>query len=431
MTSLIEHEKQPLSGDPQLSGSRAVDTRRAQSRAGSRILTFLSRCVLGLGYTIVAAVVIASVLEFASWLICSIVPLTREAQFESQKASPVYEGAQWAREFWKEEALRREKTRSYVPFRLWGVTEWHSKYVNNDMGAEGALRRTINPDNCDPSTSTAVWTFGGSTMYGVGVPDWATLPSYLSRELNSGERTCVMVFNYGVEGYVTDQELIFLEEQLKAGRHPDVMIFYDGLNESMAQCPPGPPTPHGGYATIKSRVEGTVSGRLDFLQKSNALRLAGELKARLHPPHSLANQASDLRPRTMSVMSKYEANMRMARALADAYKFKLYAFWQPFLLYGHKPMVAFEQQLATANASKIPGDNACLSMMAATYNEAERRAAHDGGFMFLGSVFDTTKDPTYIDQGHLGPRGNEVVAQAIANYVHDHPEGSKMGDVKR
>ena len=423
MTGLIEHEKQRLADDRSSSGSRAID-KEPQSRTVSRIGRILSQCVFGLGYTIVAMVVIASVLELASWQICSIFPLTRQAQFKSQEASPVYEGAQWAREFWKEEAVRREKTRPYVPFRLWGVPEWHSKYINNDVGLEGTLRRTINPANCAPSTSMAVWMFGGSTMYGAGVPDWATLPSYLSRELNAGARNCVTVVNFGVEGYIIDQELILLEEQLKAGRHPDIVIFYDGINDSMGQCAPGSPTPHGGYTTIKSRVEGSVSGRLDFLQKTYTLRLARELKARFEHPHPLVSQPSDQQSRIMSVLSKYEANVQMARALADAYKFKLYAFWQPFLLYGRKPMVPFEKQLAVANSSKISWDTACLSMMAATYGEADRRAVRGGEFVFLGSVFDTTKDPTYNDEGHLGPRGNEVVAEAIANYLRTHPAGS-------
>jgi hypothetical protein len=117
--------------------------------------------------------------------------------------------------------------------------------------------------------------------------------------------------------------------------------------------------------------------------------------------------------------------MRLARALADAYKFKLYSFWQPLLTYGHKPLVPFEQRMATANASKLGADNACLVMMTATYSEAERRAALDGTFVFLGGVFDSTKEPVYIDQGHLGPRGNEVVGQAISNYLRDHPDTSR------
>ena len=43
-------------------------------------------------------------------------------------------------------------------------------------------------------------------MYGTGVPDWATLPSYLSRDLNAvGD--CAVVSNFGVEGYVTQSRV--------------------------------------------------------------------------------------------------------------------------------------------------------------------------------------------------------------------------------
>jgi lysophospholipase L1-like esterase len=424
MANLVEHERSHSDGRDS-SNPPTIDTQRVDSRIASPVLRFLSRCSFGLGYTIVTLAVLASLLECASRIICSVFPLTRQAQLADQKESPVYEGAEWAREFWREEDLRLAKSRTYVPFRLWGVPEWHSNYINNDAGMGGFLRRTINPSNCGQSNSVNVWTFGGSTMYGVGVPDWATMPSYLARELNTGGQNCVLVSNFGVEGYATDQELILLEEQLKAGGRPDVVIFYDGLNDSMLQCPPGPPTPHGAYGTIKSRIEGSLSARIDFLQKSYAVRLAAELLARFHHPRSVAFLASEEQLRIKSVIFKYEANMRLARALADAYKFKLYSFWQPLLTYGHKPLVPFEQRMATADASRLSADNACLVMMTATYSEAKRRAIQDGTFVFLGGVFDSTKEPVYIDQGHLGPRGNELVAQAIANYLRDHPDSSR------
>jgi lysophospholipase L1-like esterase len=422
MTNSVEHEGRSHPDDRHSSSSSTNEARPVEPRMAWARLRFLSRCLFGLGYTIVVLAVLASFLECLSWMVCSFYPLTRQAQVDKQKASPVYEGAEWAHEFWREETLRQQNPRSYVPFRLWGVTEWHSKYTNNDSSAAGFWRRTTNPTNCALSDVVTVWTFGGSTMYGVGVPDWATLPSYLSRELNAGARNCVIVSNFGVEGYVTDQELILLEEQLKAGGHPDVVIFYDGINDSMLQCPPGPPTPHGAYRTIKSRIEGSLAARIDFLQKSYALRLAGELLARFHHPRSVAFQTSEVQPRIMSVMFKYEANMRLVRVLAHAYRFKLYSFWQPLLPYGQKPLVPFEQQMARADASKLPEDNACLLMMTATYGEAEHRAEQDGTFVFLGGVFDSTKEPVYIDEGHLGPRGNEVVAQAIASYVRNHPD---------
>jgi lysophospholipase L1-like esterase len=420
MTTGVERERRPPTDHQRSFGSALRDSPGIGPGAKSPVRNFFSHCIFGLGYVVVVFVVLASFLECASWIICSVFSFTRQAQFQSQKESPPYQGAEWAPQFWRDETLRLQKFRTYVPFRLWGVTEWHSKYTNNDSGAQGVLRRTINPGNCSSPNAVKVWMFGGSTMYGLGAPDWATLPSYLSRELNIGASNCVIVSNFGVEGYVVAQELILLEEQLKSGAHPDVVIFYDGINDSMAQCPPGLPTPHGAFLTIKSRIEGSPSARLDFLRKSYSVRLFSELFARYRRPRATASQSSDMQQRILSVMTKYEGSVRLERALANGYRFKVYTFWQPLLTYGHKPLVPFEQHAARADASQIPADYECLQMMTATYAEAERRAAQNGEFIFLGGVFDSTRDPVYIDQGHLGPRGNEVVAQAISNYMKSH-----------
>ena len=259
-------------------------------------------------------------------------------------------------------------------------------------------------------------------MYGTAVPDWATIPSYLSRDLNAEPSDCIVVSNFGVEGYVSDQELILLTEQLKAGEHPDIVIFYDGVNDSSLAWPPSrPPDAHFTFATIKSRVEGSVSGRLDFLQKSYAIRLAREGFARLRPARSFSSEVSKAQANVMTTLANYEANMRLARVLADAYKFKLYCFWQPVLIYGHKPLVPFERQMATPDASGTSADSAWFLTMAAVYREAERHAS-SRNFVFLGGLFDSTTDPIYVDEAHLGPRGNELAAQAIASYIRDHPE---------
>ena len=387
----------------------------------SHAFRFLKRCTSALCYTIAIVAIVAAFLELIAWAAWSIHPITRQAELENQGASPVYAGAAWSREFWQEESARRKKTTVYVPFRIWGVTDWHGKYINNDQTARGFRRRTINP-NCNPEHELTVWTFGGSTMYGTAVPDWATIPSYLSRDLNSGARDCIMVTNFGVEGYVTDQELMLLTEQLKVGGHPDIVIFYDGVNDSSLAWPPSSaPNAHFLFGKIKSRVEGSLSARLDFLQKSYALRLAGEGMARLHSGRSFASAVSQAQPNVIAAFNNYEANMRVARVLGDAYNFRVYCFWQPMLTYGHKPLVPFEQQMATRDASGTSAESAWFLTMAAVFREAERQAANGADFVFLGDLFDSTQEPIYVDEAHLGPRGNEIVAQAIASYLRDHP----------
>ena len=92
----------------------------------------------------------------------------------------------------------------------------------------GNLRRTANPLSpaCNQAPRKVIWMFGGSTIFGFGVPDAETVPSHLSRELNSSGPACFVILNAGVEGYVTNQELLLLLEALKTGQRPDMVIFY-------------------------------------------------------------------------------------------------------------------------------------------------------------------------------------------------------------
>jgi len=418
MTDLLERERKATSAG---GNSSRLEVQPATSRTVSRLLRALSVCSYLAGYTIITLVVLAALIELACWAFWSVHPLTRQAELENQIGSPVYLGAEWAPQFWQEETLRRNQRKPYVPFRLWGVTEWHSQYINNDRGLNGVWRRTNNPANCTQSTSLIIWTFGGSTMYGTAVPDWATIPAYLSQKLNVQGHGCVEVSNFGVEGYVTDQELILLAELLKAGGHPDVVIYYDGVNDSSLAWPPSAsPKAHFELSTIKNRVEGSISGRIDFLQKSYAMRVAGEVLARSKSDKVLASLIAKAQPNVLKTVDKYEANMRLVRALGEAYKFKVYCFWQPILIYGHKPLVPFEQEMAVRDAGGDSPESAWFLVMAAVYREAERRAAATGNFVFLGGLFDSTREPLYVDEAHLGPRGNEIVAEAIARYIQDH-----------
>jgi lysophospholipase L1-like esterase len=375
-----------------------------------------------LGYAVFTVLAAASGLELMSWVGWSAYREIRPRAYRNGAASPTFAGDAWAPEFWREESARVKLRKFYVPFRLWGVMAWHSKYVNNDESEMGILRRTINPvsSECERKRIVSIWMFGGSTVYGTGVPDWATLPSQLSRDLNSGGTGCVMVTNFGVEAYVTNQELIVLVEQLKAGRHPDIVIFYDGVNDSATAEPSYGPDAHYMYQTIKARIEGSLAGRLDFLRQSYSYRMVGLVLGALHGRRYTGLAGPDVQLKALAVLDNYEANLRVVKTLGKAYGFRADCFWQPSLYYGHKPLVPFEQQLVDAiDAEGDPGDQVII----AAYKEAEQRSTKSDGVVFLGRLFDSVKEPLYIDHAHLGSRGNELVAHAIAKYIEDHSGG--------
>src|SRR6516225_8951844 len=83
--------------------------------------------------------------------------------------SPAYDGEPWGREFWAEQTSFWSKARAtYSPFMVWGVRNWHGKYVNTDDTEMGTWRRTI-PGiraTCAKTAILRIWVFGGSTVYG-------------------------------------------------------------------------------------------------------------------------------------------------------------------------------------------------------------------------------------------------------------------------
>jgi hypothetical protein len=219
-----------------------------------------------IGYLIFSIILAAAVLELGSFAIWTMTHGARPNRQEKLgSASPAYAEFSWASDFWKEEAQRRKgHNGGYVPFRIWGTPEWHGKYVNNDSDEFGIERRTVNTlsADCANKTITHLWMFGGSTLYGSGVPDWATIPSFLSKELNATGSRCVVITNFGTEAYNTNQELLLLVEQLKAGRRPDAVIFYDGVNDSYTGVyQPGIASAHMQYPAISARVESKLAGK--------------------------------------------------------------------------------------------------------------------------------------------------------------------------
>ncbi len=386
----------------------AVSSTSSPSRLVQNFFAFI-------GYLIFSIILAAAVLElgaFALWTMSHGARPNRREKLGT--ASPAYAGFPWASDFWREEAQRRKgHVGGYVPFRIWGTPEWHGKYVNNDKDEWGTERRTINnlSADCENKPNIHVWMFGGSTLYGTGVPDWATIPSLLSKELNSSRR-CIMIANFGTEGYNTNQELLLLIEQLKAGRHPDAAIFYDGVNDSYTGVfEPGIATAHMEYPAISARVESKLAGKLEFLRHSYALLLVRRLMLSKQKQDPAAVEA-ETKVKAAQTLDNYEANLRMVRSLADIYHFNVYSFWQPSLAYGSKPIVPYEAELIRVDANSPYGG--ALQPMRFAYQEAERRAAADGNFIFLANALDAEQEPLYLDEWHLGPRGNELIAQAIA-----------------
>jgi hypothetical protein len=74
--------------------------------------------------------------------------------------------------------------------------------------------------------------------------------------------------------------------------------------------------------------------------------------------------------------------------------------------------VAFKQELEKARSNELGGR--VHRDREAVYQEAETRSATSASFVFLSHVFDEVQELLYVDEFHRDPRGNQIIAHAIA-----------------
>src|SRR4030042_2677597 len=150
-----------------------------------------------------------------------------DIKIDPRSQAEVYYNIPWVKDYFKElgESFKT-KWKSYV---YWRREPFKGNYINID---DKGLRVTIGSNNIPSGFNSTyrIFMFGGSTLWGTGARDAYTIPSLLSKYLaKKGMNT--KIANYGENGYVSTQEVIELLLQLQKENIPNVVIFYDGVND--------------------------------------------------------------------------------------------------------------------------------------------------------------------------------------------------------
>ena len=133
-----------------------------------------------------------------------------------------YQNAPWAvRHFAEYRALRTE----FVSYLGWRRRPFTGETINIDA----SLRIRQTPQTPIPG-APIVYFFGGSTMWGTGSPDAQTIPAAYQRA------TGAQVKNFGETGWAAHQGLNQLLKLYVEGHRPDIVIFYDGVNDVGQKC---------------------------------------------------------------------------------------------------------------------------------------------------------------------------------------------------
>ena len=329
-------------------------------------------------------------------------------------ALPYYAAEEWSEEYWHEHQLAMGRT--YKPYVIWRNPPFSGEMINID---QNGVRRTPGTV-CEPA-SYEIFLFGGSAMWGWGAPDWGTIPAYLLDELQSAYEKPICIVNYAENAYVSTQSLIQLQLLLEAGHEPDLVIFYDGVNDVMAASQTGEPILHQNYSQIASYYDAPQPPLMEWLQSRRSVRLPILIARQLSPSGSAPGEATptfDPEQLGHRVADAYLNNYKTVKGLAGVYDFDYYLFWQPYIIAGSKQLSPDEEDMVTGLSWILNMDSALERLFAAAYERIREEAEDAHHLHYLAHAFDDEEAQIWIDTwGHVTPEGSRLVAHMMAEMI--------------
>jgi lysophospholipase L1-like esterase len=378
----------------------------------------LGRFVVALWHVVGLLLLAVIVIEFGveGWRRLSrLLRYRRSTRPDRAATADAYGGADWSAGYFDE--FRRAVRVDWKPYVEWWQRPFHGAYVTLD---KRGLRPTPGEERAN-GEAMRILCFGGSTMMGMGARDDQTIPAVLARRLTErGYR--VSVTNYGQLGHNCTQEVITLQQLLKAGERLDIALFYDGINE-MA-CAEQTGHADGLFNEARRRAEfnllhpdrrrdliaaaliGAAPRSLRRLRRLTGLPLRGPL-----PTEQADLSHVDPVNLAREVIAAYLANVRLVRLLAGDYGFRPIFFWQPVIT--TKKFKTQDERRWIDDYTNDPERRRLLyeAIIAEWRRRPELIEASD--IIDLSALFDDWTEPVYIDLYHLSEAGNAAVAEAM------------------
>ncbi len=350
-------------------------------------------------------------------------PANRTLVADDRRANlPAYDGVDYDPRTLLEE-VRKSDRAVYQPYTMWKRRPYRGEYTTIDVNG---LRRTVG--NSSESDALQVWMFGGSTVWGVGAPDHETIPSQLAKLLNATLGIEANVRNLGERGFVSTQEVIYLMRELQAGNRPDVVLFYDGVNDAAAvSLWPEFPGAHVSFDTVRDRFEAINNddGLGSFVRSTGLYRASRIVLDRLEgDPFErdgiIVYASDDDEPNYRWLAERgvdlWLDNARVVEGLAQTFDFTPLMFFQPGLWSEGKPLDVSEEMLLTTEMefASLKTIMRVRAEMASILDTRLTGSRASNSISNLNGLFTDTSSPVYIDYVHVTGRGNEVATERIA-----------------
>ncbi len=356
----------------------------------------------------------------------------REEEPDERALLPAYDGAEYDPvETWRELWAGTRIWLSYEPYTVWSRKAISGRYVNVDDAGRRVTHNNFDDsfdDNHDDNHGEVleIWQLGGSTTWGMGVPDAETIPSRLALLFNEfGVDT--RITNLGDTGMVSTQEVLTLLRGLQTQAPPDLVIVYDGANEPLGVAEaPELLNPHYLVDRIRDLFEGRnpkprESAAAQLWKSSGVFRLVKAIRWKLGlkdapppPPPDFANPGGVEALAASGVGVLFE-NYGFSEIFGTEFGFRPYFFFQPRPGAGDKPYHPSEQKII-AGLRDDAEQNWILRFAEELRNGVKARVVAGEvpeRFQDISDVFADVSEPVYLDWVHLSHRGNRRVAEVI------------------
>jgi hypothetical protein len=294
----------------------------------------------------------------------------------------------------------------YEPFVGWKMLPYRGKTLH----VEESGHRTHEVPVSQVTNKKIVAFFGGSTMWGEGSDDQHTIPA-LFNEKNPDFN----VINHAQLAYNSRQEVDALITMYSKNVKPDVVVFYDGVNDAAFLCPteitdlPA----HRLVPLFRSKLYVKKSAFVkEVLYKTfieNIANVINRISKKNEDTRSAYNCLDgDKAEQIAEIMMK---NWELAHEIVTNRGGKFIAILQPAAFIGHPKTdhLKLDQEL---------GKNFSEVYRLIKQKISERK--HDWIFD-LSDKFDGN-DYIYIDFCHVSSNGNEIMASEISKLVQAMPQ---------
>lgn len=299
----------------------------------------------------------------------------------------------------------------YDPFTQFKEPAYESKYVNvSPVG----YRKSKNQGAWPPSKKDfVVFTFGGSTTFGYGLPDDQTVPSFLQEFLSQHLDSDVRVYNFGRCAYFSVQEGILLRKLLLEGNTPNLAVFLDGLNDFIQFN--GEPGYTPDLRRFMTQRDVPIGRRIAY-----ELPLARFVLASFAPhgkePEPVSKETRRIAPEDetqllQQVVNRYARNKKIVESLCREFQVSPVFVWQPIPLYGYDQTYHI---FSSFNYNQFaPHVRAGYKHMA----HLVKRENFGRNFIWLADIQETIKEPVYVDAFHYNAKMCRLIARLITEAV--------------